>query len=93
MSRWTAAGDGVGEDRGPPTPTTEALRGFLGVSGRCGCIVKEFSMPESRTRDTFGLLSRIFQVSRESSRFLGHCYFTIIAPFRLGLYSLNDRAL
>ena len=42
ISRWTAAGDGVGEDRGP---TEAALRGFLGVSGRCpGCIVKELSM-------------------------------------------------
>ena len=43
ISRWTAAGDGVGEERGP-VETTEALRGFLGVSGRCGCIVKEFSI-------------------------------------------------
>ena len=41
MSLWTAAGDGVGEERGPVETT---LRGFLGVSGRCGCIVKEFSI-------------------------------------------------
>ena len=40
MSRWTAAGDGVGEDMGP----VETPNGFLGVSGRCGCIVKELSM-------------------------------------------------
>ena len=54
MIRWTAAGDGVGEDMGPE----EAPSGFLGVSGRCGCIVKEFSMAPFTILSHFSLTFR-----------------------------------